>query len=224
MFVFKGISSKDMEVIVEEEKHFIAKASQRYNQIDIEGRNGAEFEELGYSTINRPIKVQILNSEKIDKILVWLDGVGDFIYNNRKTMARFYNEVEPIRTATILVAEFSFIRNPFWNKAKEDFIVANDGIIYNDGTIYSEPIVKLDRDQDAFVDFSINDVRYKYNFNEDDYVLINSEEKLVQYEGFNRNRQIEMGYIFPKLYPGENKIIINSGSAKISFLRKDRWL
>lgn len=224
MFIFKGISSKDMEVIVEEEKHFIARAARRYNQIDIDGRNGSEFEELGYSTINRPIKVQILNPEKIDKILAWLDGAGDFIYNNRKTTARFYNEVEPIRSATILVADFSFIRNPFWNKANEDFIFANDGIIYNDGTVYSEPVVKLEKQQEDYVDFSINDIRYKYNFNNDNYALIDSEKGKVEFEGFNRNRQIEMGYEFPKLEPGKNKVIINSGAAKISFLRKDRWL
>ena len=36
MFVFKGISSKDMEVVIEEEKHFLGKASQRYLQTDID--------------------------------------------------------------------------------------------------------------------------------------------------------------------------------------------
>lgn len=39
MFIFKNISSEDMEVIIEEEEHFLGKASQRYSKIEIEGKN-----------------------------------------------------------------------------------------------------------------------------------------------------------------------------------------
>lgn len=223
MFVFKGKSSEDMGVIVEEEKHFIAKARQRYTQTDIEGRNGAIFEELGYSVVNRPIKIQILNSQKLDEILAWLNGAGDFIYNNRITKARFYNEIEPTRTAGIFIADFSFIRNPFWNELNDKFISSNN-IIINDGTIYSEPLIRLEKIDDDYVDFTINNIRIVYNFNSEEYVEIDCEEKTTQYEGFNRNRQIEMGYEFPKLIPGENTVKINSGNAVIKFKRKDRWL
>lgn len=45
MFIFNNISSTDMEVIIEEEEHFLGKASQRYVRSEIEGRNGALFEE-----------------------------------------------------------------------------------------------------------------------------------------------------------------------------------
>ena len=48
MFKFKGISSKDMQVVIEEEEHFIARAAQRYEVTEIEGRDGAIFDELGY--------------------------------------------------------------------------------------------------------------------------------------------------------------------------------
>lgn len=224
MFVFKGISSEDMEVIAEEEKHFIAKARRRYNQNEIDGRNGAVFEELGYSVIDRPIKIQILNPLKMEQILAWLDGEGDFIYNNKITKARFYNEVEPIRTASIFIADCDFIRNPFWNRAYENFVNCTEGIIINEGTVYSEPIIRLEKIESEYIDFTINDIRIVYNFNEDTYVEINSEEKTVEYDSMNRNRQIEMGYEFPILNPGNNKITINSGNAVIKFKRKDRWL
>lgn len=39
MFVFKNISSEDMEVIIEEEEQFLCKASQRYSKTEIEGKN-----------------------------------------------------------------------------------------------------------------------------------------------------------------------------------------
>ena len=96
--------------------------------------------------------------------------------------------------------------------------------ITNEGNIYSEPIIRLEKTQTEAVELTINDIRFKYNFNNDECVEINCEEKTVEYEGLNRNRQIEIGYDFPKLKVGENEIIMHSGDCVIKVLRKDRWL
>lgn len=223
MFIFNNISSTDMEVIIEEEEHFLGKASQRYVRSEIEGRNGALFEEQGYTVIERPMKVQILNLDKLDKILGWLNGVGILEYKGRITKARFYNEIEPIRTANIKIADVTFIRDPFWNKKRDDFIEVTN-IILNEGNIYAEPIIKLKRNKLDKIDITINDVRFIYNFNNEEYVNIDCEEQIVEYEKNNRNRQIEIGYKFPTIKPGENKIIVHSGDARIFIKRKDRWL
>lgn len=223
MFRFKGISSEDMNVIIEEEEHFLTKASQRYEMTEIEGRDGAIFDEYGYAVVDRPIKVQILDKNKLDLILAWLDGVGEFEYKGRITKARFYNEVIPERSANIKIADFTFIRNPFWNKKDDEFIEVGN-FIYNFGNIYSEPIIRLEKKTSNNVDITINNLRFEYNFNNESYVEINSEEKTVLYDGLNRNRKIEMGYEFPILQTGENKVIINSGDVLIKVKRKDRWL
>lgn len=223
MFVFNNISSEDMEVIIEEEEHFLAKASQRYVRTEIEGKNGALFEEQGYTVVERPMKVQILNINKLDKILAWLNGVGILEYKGRITKARFYNEISPIRTANIKVAEVSFIRDPFWNKKRDKFIEVTN-IIMNEGNIYAEPIIRLEKNTSDSIDITINDVRFIYNFNNEEYVEIDCENQTVEYEKINRNRQIEIGYKFPTIEPGENQIFINSGDAKIQIKRKDRWL
>lgn len=223
MFIFNNISSTDMEVIIEEEEHFLGKASQRYVRSEIEGRNGALFEEQGYTVIERPMKIQILNLDKLDKILGWLNGVGILEYKGRITKARFYNEIEPIRTANIKIADVTFIRDPFWNKKRDDFIEVTN-IILNEGNIYAEPIIKLKRNKLDKIDITINDVRFIYNFNNEEYVDIDCEEQIVEYEKNNRNRQIEIGYKFPTIKPGENKIIVHSGDARIFIKRKDRWL
>lgn len=122
MFKFKGISSKDMQVIIEEEEHFIARAARRYETIEIEGRDGAIFNELGYSYVERPIYVQCLNPDKIDEILSWLDGEGEFEYKGRKTTARFYSELEPKREGYIKIIDTTFIRDPFWTKLDDEFV------------------------------------------------------------------------------------------------------
>jgi len=126
MFKFKGISSTDMQVIVEEEEHFIARAAKRYEMTEIEGRDGAIFNELGYSIVERPIYVQCLNIDKIDDILAWLDGEGEFEYKGRKTIARFYSELEPKRTACIRIIDTTFIRDPFWTKANEEYTMVKN--------------------------------------------------------------------------------------------------
>lgn len=184
---------------------------------------GALFEEQGYNVIERPMKVQILNIRKLDKILSWLDGVGILEYKGRVTKARFYNEIDPIRTANIKVADISFVRDPFWNKKRDEYIQVQE-IVTNEGNIYSEPIIKLEKNTSESIDITINDVRFVYNFNNESYVEIDCENQTVEYEKNNRNRQIEMGYKFPTLSPGDNKIIIHSGDAKVQIKRKDRWL
>lgn len=137
MFKFKGISSTDMQVVIEEEEHFIARAAKRYETIEIEGRDGAIFNELGYSYVERPIYVQCLNTNKIDEILAWLDGEGEFEYKGRKTTARFYTILEPKREACIKIIDTTFIRDPFWNKANEEYQTVKESKIK---TVTGNPI------------------------------------------------------------------------------------
>lgn len=223
MFVFNNISSIDMQVIIEEEDQFLGKASQRYVRTEIEGKNGALFEEQGYTTIDRQIMIQIMNPAKLDRIMSWLNGVGILEYKGRITKARFYNEINPVRAASIKTADVSFIRNPFWTKKRDEFVEVTDAIL-NEGNIYAEPIIKLKRNTSDSVDITINDVRFIYNFNNEEYGQIDCEEKNAEYEGNNRNRQLKIGYKFPTVQPGENKIIVHSGDAEIFIKRKDRWL
>ncbi len=224
MFKFKGISSTDMQVVVEEEEHFIARAAQRYEVTEIEGSDEAIFDELGYSYVERPIYVQCLNIEKMDDILAWLNGEGEFEYKGRKTVARFYNQLEPQRSACIRIIDTQFIREPFWNKAIDDYVVVINNVT-NEGNYKSRPIIRLERGSASSVDITIRNVRFKYNFPENEtYVEIDCKKKEAVYEELNRNRQLEIGYEFPKLEIGNNSITLNSGDCTIKVKRKDRWL
>lgn len=222
MFLFKGISSQDMQVVIEEEEHFIARAAQRYEITEIEGKDGAIFNELGFSYIERPILIQCLNNEKIDDILAWLNGRGDFEYKGRVTKARFYSELEPKRESCIRIINTTFIRDPFWYKSNDNYVEVSDSI-ENEGNVESRPVIKLIKNNSNVADITINSTRFKYNFL-DNYVEINCEEKTVEYNGLNRSRQLEIGYEFPKLNLGSNSVIINSGDCDIQVKRKDRWL
>ena len=223
MFKFKGISSAKMNVVIEEEEHFLARASQRVEMTEIEGKDGAIYDELGYSVIERPIKVQILDVTKLDDILIWLNGEGVLEYKGRRTIARFYSELEPIRNSCIKIIDTTFIRDPFWYKIVDEFVIV-PGTVINYGNIPSRPIIRLEKGNSSTVDLTIGGVRFSYNFNNESYVEIDCEEMTVKYEGLNRNRQIQISYDFPKLEVGENTITIHSGNAIVKIKRKDRWL
>lgn len=224
MFKFKGISSKEMQVVIEEEEHFIARAAKRYEVTEIDGKNGAIFDELGYSYVERPIYVQCLNVEKIDDILAWLDGEGEFEYKGRKTTARFYSQLEPQRNTCIRIIDTTFIRDPFWYKVDDEFVEISDNIV-NKGNKKSIPIIRIEKGTTESVDISINDVRFKYTFGTDEtYVEIDCEEKEAKYDNLNRNRNLEIGYDFPILNVGDNPVTINEGDCMIKVKRKDTWL
>jgi phage-related protein len=223
MFTFKNISSDDMKVVIEEEEHFIAKAPQRIETIEVEGRDGAIYNSLGYSNIERPIKVQMIDLSKQDYILSWLNGNGPFEYKGRVTTAYFYSQVTPIRNSIIKIADFSFIRSPFWYKANDIYELVTSTIL-NEGNIVSRPIIRLEKQSETSIEVTIGAIRFKYNFNNDNYVEIDCEEMSAIMDGLLRNRQLEIGYDFPLLEPGINNVIIHSGDPIIKVKRKDRWL
>ena len=83
----------------------------------------------------------------------------------------------------------------------------------------------MEKGSTSSVDITIGNVRFKYNFPENEtYVEIDCKKKEAVYEELNRNRQLEIGYEFPKLEIGNNSITLNSGDCTIKVKRKDRWL
>lgn len=224
MFKFKGISSNEMKVIVEEEDNLIAKASLKYEQIDVDGMNGSIYNELGYSDVERSLKIYVMDISKIDDILSWLNGEGILEYKNRISKAFFYSTIEPQRASSIKTIDFSFIRSPFWYDVNDQFVTVSDENIYNYGNVYSMPIIKLEKNTSDSVDITVNDVRFIYNFDEDNKVEIDCEEMNATCDGILKNRNLEIDFEFPILKPGNNKILINSGDATIKIKRKDRWL
>ena len=225
MFKFKNISSSEMGVICEEEKNLISRASHRFEEIVVEGRNGSIINDLGYSNKEKTMNLFITKPDKINDILSWLNGSGIFEYDNKYTTALFLDVAEPIRTASIKTLEIPFKMNPFWYKLNDDYIEATDSIIINEGNTDSAPLIKIYKNTSDEIDISINGIILHYTFNDnEDYVELDCLNYSVTYDGLNRFRNLEMGFQFPYLNPGENIVVINSGDPTILFKRKDCWL
>lgn len=104
------------------------------------------------------------------------------------------------------------------------YLEDTDEKVENQGNIYSKPIIRLEKTVFKEVEIAINGIRFKYNFEEDDYVEIDCEQMTVQYEGLDRNRRLVIDFEFPKLKEGNNDIIMYDGDCIIKCKRKDRWL
>lgn len=222
MFKFKGVSNESMRVIPIEE-NFNIRANRRYNEIQIEGRDGSIFEEIGYDNVVGSLELQILNMKRKDEILEWLSGSGDLEYEGRIAKMTIYESVAIQRSGAIYTANINYIRSPFWDTANDHYIKAVD-VISNYGNIYSQPVICLKGENKSRIDLTLGNVRFQYTFDEDNIVEIDCETKEEYFNGKSKSKNIEIGFQYPKLLPGINRIVIHSGNVEIKVKRKDRWL
>lgn len=222
MFTFKGRSNEEMAVIAEEE-NFRSRAAVRYEERIIDGMDGVQYVESGYTNVVIPLKIWLLDNDRIDDVLDWLTGTGKFCFNGRETTARFYDEIEPNRDAAIKMIETSFIRDPFWYRENDYFTVVKDHVI-NNGNVTAHPIIRLSGPAGSAVELTIGGVRLKYTFDDCGYVEVDCLEKKETAAGFSKSHALQIGFDYPSLPPGYSPITIHSGEAKIEVKRKDTWL
>ena len=223
MFYFNGICSKDMGIIAVEED-FLGRASMRTQENVFDGVNGSKFEVLGYNNLSIALKLYVLDLNKLDDIFSWLTGEGILEYDGRITNVCFFNELHPIRSSNIKTLETTIIRSPFWYDAADTFQKVTTNYVINIGNCLSSPIIKLVGKQGEKVDITISNVRFTYQFDISGYVDIDCYEKTEIADGFSKSKQISIGFEYPLLVVGRNKVIRHSGNCDIYIKRKDCWL
>lgn len=225
MFIFKEINSNDMGVYVREE-NFLGKAPLKYDEIEVDGRDGTEIVPLGYRNFTGTLNDVVITKNNYNEVLSWLSGTGELIYMNKKTRIHFLDTYQVAKHKQTF--SIPFIRDPFWYQINDDYIqitpVANNFEIYNNGNVRSKPIMKITKNSDSVCEIEVNDVYLKYDFKQDDYVIIDCEKMEASYDNLTRNRNLEIGFKFPVLRLGSNIVKIIDGDAKIEFKRKDAWL
>lgn len=225
--IFKGIDSDTIEGLIICSEPPISSSGIRIKETTIDGRDGAIVEKLGYKARVRPAEIGLKRNADVDNILTFFSGEGDLIFNNEPDKvyrAAIYDQIDLERLLRLKRGKVNFYCQPFKYKKNDTYVVVTESVV-NQGNYESDPIIKLEKGEDSSVELTINGVRFKYNFLENDiYVEIDCEKKTVLYEGLIRDRQLEIGYDFPKLKVGTNNIIVHSGDATIKIKRKDRWL
>lgn len=223
MFYFKGMSSKEMGVIAEEED-FTARAALRTQENVIDGVNGSSFDILGYNNVSIALKLYILYPDRLDEVFRWLTGEGIFEYNGRVTNACFYDELHPIRESSIKTMETTMLRSPFWYDVADDFKKIQCNFVTNIGNVESAPIIKLVGSVGKTVALTIGNVYFSYTFDIAGFVDIDCYKKMETANGFSKSKQISIGFDYPTLAIGRNDVILHSGECDVYIKRKDCWL
>lgn len=221
MFKFKGVSNVDMGVFAKEE-NFLGKAPVRSEIINVDGKNGAVYIEKGYEVFNSSLGGVTFIESSIGSSIGWLSGDGELEYKDKVTRIRFYDSYTVLNKR--LPFSIGFTRDPFWYKSNDEFVEPTDNNILNEGTVYAQPLILLEKGTSDSCEFRINNVQFAYTFQNEDSVLIDCESCNATYNSLYRNRNLQIGFEFPKLMPGNNEIKVISGDALIKFKRKDVWL
>lgn len=220
MFIFKGVKNTDLEITCKEE-NFIGRAARTYEEIHIQGSSVPKLNIENYQNYTCNIELFLYNYKNLDFVLSWLDGVGDFEYNSRKTRAYFLDAVTTENMyEKVIKITCTFIRAPFWKNA-EDTKVSPVDVIYNNGNIYSRPVIELEGSGKAAI--KINDITFSYDFDDDQRVVIDCEEKTESFNGKSKSKNIHIGFEYPTLLPGKNTVSLE-GDVKMFVSRKDSWL
>ncbi len=230
-FIFKGINSKSMRLLISSMPNII-KPKRRTTTITIPGRNGNETEDSGtYEgyTLSVGCGVENITQAELDKLWEWLDGAGDLILSTEPSKvykARIDGDISLSDMYWVFqnfLIQFDVEPFKYSVNAVNDFIVmTQNGTLYNKGTYHSEPIIKLYGS--GTLSININGTDYSCR-NVSDYVTINTPMQMVYRNGVNMNMNSQyLARKFPTLLKGENNIYFSSNVTKAEIEPNWRWL
>ena len=218
-FVFKGISSVDMPMMVNELPP-ITKAAADINKIVIPGRDGFLTEDMGtHSGTVKPVECTLLDLSRVDEVSAWLEGSGDVIFSNqpdRRYKATIINQIPFSRIfkdkwySFIIILECQPLAAMLNNEA---IALLVPGIIYNSGTHKSKPVITIYGA--GTIDLTVNSAVIHLT-NVVEYVTIDSDLMDCYKDTILKNNNM-LGE-FPKLDVGENVISWTGTVTKVEIL------
>lgn len=214
-FKFNGRSSDVMGVLMTEEWQE-TKPEEDYEQISIEGKDGSIYTPLNYRDIQKNVQCVLLNKDRQQDVMQWLNGKGIFELNGRYKQAYIFQEITFEKRGPFKKQfEIPFILEPFWYK--NDAYTEYTESVMNEGNIEAVPMIKLTGT--GTVDLTVNDVRFAVTFDDSGSIEIDCKEKVE-----DKPKCISIGFEYPTLKPGKNAITFHTGTCRVYMKRKDRWL
>src|SRR5574344_51054 len=88
-FTFKGVSSTEFNNLFVVSLPPITKPELKVEEIEIEGRDGVQYTDLGYTAYEKTFNIICLGTVDIEAIKNWLNGEGRLIFSNEND--KYYN-------------------------------------------------------------------------------------------------------------------------------------
>lgn len=229
--IFNGKDSRDIKSLIISELPPITKAPVKNELIEIDGVDGDIVIKKGYKSYVRSMFIGLRRNYNIDEVINYFNQTGWITFSNEPDKKYYVDVLDQIdfeRLIRFRTATVNFYAKPYKyliNEAKatntytetdpKELIVTNQGFENSKPTIYIKGTGKIE--------VSINGSScFKYDFNTDTEVYINSEEENAYLKNDLKNRNM-IGK-FPQLVSGKNKITWTGDIKKIEVDIKSRWL
>ena len=222
---WKGTNSNTIQGLIITDLPPITKPKQRTESIEIDGVDGDIINNLGYSSYDKSIKIGLSGNYDINEIISYFNGTGNLVLSNESDKYYKASVIEQIDYNKLLrfkTATVKFHCQPYKYKLNETSVTGTDSVtVTNYGNEKSKPVITLEGTEDETVSFYLNGSEiFRYTFDSDEEVTIDSEKLDAYLEGVLKNRNM-IGE-FPILNVGENTI--ECENAQITILANSRWL
>lgn len=232
-FIFKEISSQDFDGLVVSSLPPITKPSMRVEEITIDGKDGSQYKELGYSSYEKTIEIVKLKEIDIEEIKSWLDGEGRLILSNERDKyynAKIIEDIDYSRFKLFNKDKITFSIQPFKYSlidTKKTYNIDEEQqiIIRNNGNVNSKPLITITGT--GIINLSLNGEQlFIIDMSSEQEITIDLED-MNAYNNTTKilkNRLIIGNYDNFQLKSGKNIISWTGTITKIEIENYSRWI
>lgn len=221
--------SRDITGLLISELPPISKPNMRVSEITLDGVDGSTYEELGYESYNKPVRIGLRAGADVDKVIEYFTGEGKVIFSNEPQkyyVAKITGQIDFERLLRYKTATVNFRVQPFKYEYAEIERYSLDGstsmIVENVGNYKSKPLITVRGSGEIKLSLNGNEL-LRYTFPDDeDTVVIDSEKQDAYWGVYLKNRN--MFGEFPIFEVGSNEVAWEGMVESVKITRYSRWL
>ena len=227
--IFKGVSTHEIPGVYVSKMPSHKRASMRYTEYYVKGRDGALHVDEGYSNMELEATLVLINAGAESRQLVnaWASGTGKLITSDnfdKAYKASVRNEVRWTRTpgnqGFYDTAKIQFDCDPYMYEAEETAVAyTSSGTISNPGTATAFPLIKAEGSGNAT--FTIAGEQITINEMTSGVPVYLDCENGYVYTGSGAKEMIGN---FPELPLGQSNVVLGSNTSKITITPHWRWI
>lgn len=221
-FSYNGVNSNNMGVILSTTPPII-RASKRYNQIYVDGKDGCEVDELGYNAYVKTVEIGLKEDADINKVMDWLTGEGKLILWNEPNVyyeGKILEQIDYSRLLRFHTAQVKFLCQPYKYSVTETSTTSTTVTI--DSNCVQLPIIKVTGTGKITLKLNNIEICSVILSSSIPYLEMNSIMQDAYYNGALANRSMSGNFI--TLGKGSNVITYTGTVTKIETKYRMRWL
>lgn len=221
-FTYNGIKSSDMGVILCVTPP-ITRASKRYNQIYVDGKDGCEVDELGYSAYEKKLQIGINKGADLDEIMDWLTGEGKLTIWNEPDVyyeVKILQQIDYTRALRFHTATVTCLCQPYKYSTTETTVAGLT--INNTSNCIQLPTIKVTGTGEITLKVNNVEICSVTLSSSVPYISMDSTTQDAYYNSALANRSMSGDFI--RFAKGSNTLAYTGTVTAIDIKYRERWL